>query len=75
MTETERSIWRGAFELYERHKNLPDTEEAWRVFIRALTEYANRHSWQTCPLAHRLSEAVLAAVEDEVRGRRGRAAL
>ena len=70
MTDEERAIWRGAFDLYEWNKDMPDTEDAWTAFIRSLTDFANRHSWQTCPLAHRLFEAVLAAVEDGIRKRR-----
>ena len=67
MTPTEQQIWRGAFDLYEWNHAMPNTEQCWIDFIRSLTDYANRYDWQHCPLTHRLADAILSAVEDEVK--------
>ena len=36
-------------------------------FISSVTAFANEFDWKTCPLAHRLADAVILAVEDEVK--------
>lgn len=67
MTGVERDMWRGAFDLYDWNHQMPNSQEAWTGFIRSATDFANRFDWKSCPLAYRLMEAVLFAVEDEVK--------
>ena len=69
MTDQEKSIWRGAYDLFDWNRDMPNTDQSWRGFITSLTAYANKYDWRECPLSHRLADAVLLAVEDEVKKR------
>ena len=46
---------------------MPNTEVCWQDFISSVTAFANEFDWKNCPLAHRLADAVILAVEDEVK--------
>lgn len=70
MTATEKSIWRGAYDLFEWNREMPDTDQSWTAFITSVTDFANSFSWQDCPLARALAMAVIEAVEGEVKARR-----
>ena len=67
MTETEQAVWRGAYDLFEWNHSMPNTEVCWQDFISSVTAFANEFDWKNCSLAHRLADAVILAVEDEVK--------
>ena len=69
MTAQDRDIWRGAFQLYEWNHTMPSTDANWEIFLSAVSDFATRFDWQSCPLASALAFAVIDAVEAEVRAR------
>ena len=72
MNDKETAVWRGAYDLFEWNHSMPNTEANWRDFISSVTAFANEFDWKNCPLAHRLADAVILAVEDEVKLRMAR---
>ena len=67
MNDKEIAVWRGAYDLFEWNHSMPNTEVSWQDFISSVTAFANEFDWKNCPLAHRLADAVILAVEDEVK--------
>lgn len=72
MTQKDREIWRGAFDLYENNHAMPNNMLSWQAFLRAVCAFADRYDWKNCPLAHFLADAVIFACEAEVKERESR---
>ena len=69
MTNIEREIWRQAFVLYDNNREMPSTEDAWMYFIQKLADFARANDWRDYPLARALHDALIEAVEGNIKKR------
>ena len=69
MTNQDRDIWRQAFVLYDNNRDMPNTMGAWNHYNQQLTDFANQNGWRNHPLTNALYNALIEAVEGEIRSR------
>lgn len=67
MAESDRLVWREAFDLYDWNHGLNNTEAAWIHFYQSVSDFANRNDWRNRPLVKHLAFALIDAVGEEVK--------